>query len=47
MPVEPQPKFTLKAVELWAKTPANAKRLLLVNVWCSRFRHSVTITNFT
>ena len=47
MPVESIPKFTPPAAKLWASVPADAKKLLLSNVWCGQCRHEVTITNFT
>ena len=47
MNVESIPKFTDPAVKLWATIPADTKKLLLANVWCSKCRHEVTITNFT
>jgi len=45
--VESIPNFTVPAATLWATIPANTKNLLLSNVWCSKCRHEVTITNFT
>jgi hypothetical protein len=47
MPIESIPKFTDPAAKLWAAIPADTKKLLLANVWCSKCRHQVTITNFT
>ncbi len=47
MNVESIPKFTDPAAKLWATIPADTKKLLLANVWCSKCRHGVTITNFT
>ena len=47
MPIESPTTFTPKAAEIWANIPADAKKRLLANVWCSRCRHSVTITNVT
>jgi hypothetical protein len=47
MNVESIPKFTDTAAKLWATIPADTKKLLLANVWCSKCRHGVTITNFT
>jgi hypothetical protein len=41
------PKFTDPAATLWATIPTETKKLLLSNVWCSKCRHGVTITNFT
>ena len=46
MNVESIPKFTRPAAKLWATVPANAKKLLLSNVWCGHCRHEVTITDF-
>lgn len=45
--VESIPSFTDHAGTLWAAIPADTKHMLLANVWCSRCRHGVTITNFT
>jgi hypothetical protein len=48
MSIESIPKFTEPAAKLWASTPPETKKkLLLANVWCGSCRHSVTITNFT
>jgi len=47
MTVESIPSFTDPAAKLWAKIPPDTKKLLLANVWCSKCRHDVTITNFT
>ena len=47
MNVESIPKFTDPAAKLWATIPTDTKKLLLANVWCSKCRHEVTITNFT
>ena len=47
MNVESIPTFTDTAAKLWATIPADTKKLLLANVWCSKCRHEVTITNFT
>jgi len=47
MTVESIPSFTDPAAKLWATIPADTKKLLLSNVWCSKCRHEVTITNFT
>lgn len=47
MTVESIPKFTDHAAKLWATVPADTKKLPLANVWCSKCRHGVTITNFT
>ena len=47
MPVESIPKFTTTAANLWASIPSNSKKLLLTDVWCSKCRHEVTITNFS
>jgi hypothetical protein len=37
----------VKAAELWANIPADAKKRVRSNVWCSQCRREVTITNFT
>ena len=47
MTAESIPSFTDPAATLWATIPTDTKHLLLANVWCSRCRHGVTITNFT
>ena len=47
MNVESIPKFTCPAAKLWATVPAQAKKLLLSNVWCVQCRHEVTISDFT
>ena len=47
MNVESIPKFTDTAAKLWATIPADTKKMLLADVWCSKCRHGVTITNFT
>jgi len=47
MPIESQPTFTPEAAELWANIPADVKKRLLSNVWCSHCRREVTILNFT
>jgi len=47
MTVESIPSFTDPAAKLWATIAPETKRLLLSNVWCSKCRHEVTITNFT
>lgn len=46
MSIEFIPKFTRPAAKLWATIPADAKKLLLFNVWCVQCRHAVTITDF-
>lgn len=47
MIIEFIPKFTTPAAKLWATIPSKSKKMLLSNVWCGKFRHSVTITNFS
>jgi hypothetical protein len=47
MTVESIPSFTDPAAKLWATIPADTKKLLLANVWCSTCRDETTITNFT
>jgi hypothetical protein len=47
MPIESIPKFTDPAAKLWSAMPPETRKLLLSNVWCSKCRHEVTITNFT
>jgi hypothetical protein len=47
MSVESIPSFTGPAAKLWATIPSDTKKLLLSNVWCSKCKHEVTITNFT
>lgn len=47
MSVESIPKFSEPAAKLLATIPADTKKLLLSNVWCSKCRHEMTITNFT
>lgn len=47
MTVESLPSFTLPAAKLWRSIPAEARRRLLPDVWCVRWRHAVTITNVT
>ncbi len=47
MNVEKIPEFTEPAAKLCATIPADTKKLLLSNVWCSKCRDEVTITNFT
>ncbi len=46
MTVESIPKFTTPAAKFWTKIPADTRKLLLANVWCSTCRHEITITNF-
>jgi hypothetical protein len=41
------PEFTDPTAKLWEATPAEAKELLLANIWCGKCRRGVTITNFT
>jgi hypothetical protein len=47
MNIESIPKFSEPAAQLWATIPADAKKVLLSNVYCTKCRHGVTITNFT
>jgi hypothetical protein len=47
MNIESIASFTEPAAKLWAKIPAETKKLLLSNVWCSKCRDETTITNFT
>jgi hypothetical protein len=47
MSTESLPNFTDPAAKLWANIPAEARKLLLSNVYCGKCRHEVTITNFT
>jgi hypothetical protein len=47
MTVESIPSFTDPAAKLWATIPADTKKLLLANVWCSNCKDGTTITNFT
>jgi hypothetical protein len=47
MTVESIPKFTGAAAKLWEAIPADTRKMLLSNVWCSKCRHAVTITNFS
>jgi hypothetical protein len=47
MTVESIRSFTDPAAKLWATVPADTKKLLLANVWCSKCRDETTITNFT
>jgi len=46
MTIESIPSFTDSAAKLWATIPPDTKNLLLSNVWCSKCRHEVTVTNF-
>jgi len=47
MSTESLPNFTDPAAELWANIPAEARKVLLSNVYCGKCRREVTITNFT
>jgi hypothetical protein len=47
MPIESPTTFTPKAADLWTAIPAEAKKRLLSNVWCSHCRREVTVRNFT
>lgn len=47
MSIETIPSFTDPAAKLWAEIPAEAKKVLLSNVYCGKCGHGVTITNFT
>ena len=47
MTVKSIPEFSTAAAKLWAAIPADNKKMLLSNVWCSKCGHAVTITNFT
>ncbi len=47
MTIELIPQFTEPAAKLWAVIPADAKKKILANVWCSKCQHGVTITHFT
>jgi len=47
MGVESIPDFTPLARERWESIPADIRRRLLSNVWCSRCRHETTIINFS
>ena len=46
MPFESPTTFTPKAAELWTAIPADIRKRLLSNVWCSHCRREVTIRNF-
>ena len=43
----PNSNFTPQAAALWGSLPEERRRQLLSNVWCTKCRHGVTITNFT
>ncbi len=47
MPVDSSTPFTPSAAKLWSNISAEIRKRLFSNVWCSRCRHSVTITYFT
>lgn len=47
MTIETLPSFTSPAAKMWAKIPADSRKLFLSNVWCGTCRHEVTITNFS
>lgn len=47
MTVEKLPTFSSGAAKLWSAVPAETKKLLLSNVWCTKCRHEVTIRNFS
>lgn len=47
MSIESIPNFTKPAAKLWAAIPADAKKKILTNIWCSKCQHGVTITNFS
>lgn len=47
MTIESLPPFTDPAAKLWATIPADIRKQLLANVWCTKCRHEVTIKNFT
>lgn len=47
MTVESTPEFSTAAAKLWAAIPADNKKILLSNVWCSKCGYPVTITDFT
>ncbi|AUN93847.1 type II toxin -antitoxin system TacA 1-like antitoxin [Pseudazoarcus pumilus] len=43
----PRTSFTKPALMRWQSMSEARRRLLLSNVWCSRCRHEVTITDFS
>jgi hypothetical protein len=47
MTTEPLPKFTQPALKFWENIPEKIRRELIANVWCSRCRHDVIVTNFS
>ena len=47
MNTEALPNSTEPAAKIWASVPADTKRHLLANVWCSKCGHEVIIKNFT
>ena len=47
MSVASLPDFTPSARQRWNSIPVDIRQRLLTNVWCTRCRHEVTITNFS
>lgn len=47
MTLESIPEFTTPAAKIWTAIPSLARKAILTNVWCSKCRHGVTITNFS
>ena len=47
MAIKPNPQFSAPAAKLWACISDSNKKELLSNVWCSKCRHDVTITNYS
>ena len=47
MTISKLPQFSTKAAKFWAAIPAEIKKIILANVFCSRCRGAVSIVNFT
>ena len=47
MTIESLPTFTTPDRQRWQPIPADIRRRLLSNVWCSHCRHETTITDFS
>lgn len=47
MNIETLPTFTDPARQRWESIPADVRKRLLSNVWCSKCRHESTIINFS
>jgi len=47
MPIESIPQFTDPAAKLWDGIPTDIRKRLLSNVWCGKYRHETTITNYS